>query len=119
MMGMFQVGKNMTNIENLEMKKDNVSNELIYRKRFIDVLGDPSKWKYSGVCNDLAAPVGKCICGHAIRFEYQIEFEGHKNVVGSECINHFATINPELYKDLVAADKAMQDKIKEMKKKAH
>ena len=110
--------KHMTKIERLEDDISDRGNSLAYRKKFIDALGDPSKWEYTGNCTDLGSCCGHCICGHPIRFEFEIEYQNKKKIVGSECINHFQFINPELYKKLVDADTKMKEKLKELKRLA-
>jgi len=105
-------------IATMESKTTTNSAKLWRMEAFIKALGDPSKWSYTGQVNDLTRPIGKCICGHAIRFEFVIENDGQIEKVGSECINNFMTINPTLYKSLKDADKALKEQIKEAKKLA-
>jgi hypothetical protein len=55
----------LAELEKEDMHKEN---EIAYRRRFIEVLGDPSKWSYTGQCSDAGrGSSAKCICGDGIR----------------------------------------------------
>jgi len=73
--------------------------------KFVQRLGDPSKYEYRGECIDLGRPSGKCTCDHPIRYVFLIynPETGESAPVGSECINHFQSYNPELFTKLQAA----------------
>lgn len=84
-------------------------------KQFIDTLGDVKNWEHNGVVVELPFPIGKCVCGHQIKFEYHIvnKITKQKETLGSECINHFKDYNLELYESLIKS----KDDFKERKKK--
>lgn len=85
---------------------------------FIERLGDPTKYEFTGMVNDLGMPIGTCVCGHQIRYEYIIA-KGSKHVaVGSECIHNFKHYNPKLYAKLLEAHEARLEKKKADEKKA-
>lgn len=85
---------------------------------FIMRLGDPAKYHFTGEVIDLRAPMGSCVCGHAIQYEYMISDGKQKVAVGSECINHFAEYNVGLYNQLVKAREDFIAKRKEEEKAA-
>lgn len=73
---------------------------------------DPSQWEYRGECDDAGAgSEAKCACGHPIRFLFPIyHADGRVKIVGSTCVNHFASINP-------ATGQLMLDKLDELNAK--
>jgi hypothetical protein len=88
-------------------------------RKFIQRLGDPSKWTFEGEIIDLGAPTGKCTCDHPIRYVFVIHGpEGRTAPVGSECINHFQAYNPELWQKMNAALDAYWERIRATEKAA-
>lgn len=89
-------------------------------RAFMDRLGDPRQWEATGEVRDLQKPEGTCICGHAIRYEYVIQHltAGHLAHVGSECINHFQELNPDLWAALERARLEFEEKVKAQEKAA-
>lgn len=86
-------------------------------RKFVQRLGDPSKFEYRGECIDLGGPVGKCTCDHPIRYVFLIHGpDGRVAPVGSECINHFASYNPNLYERLTHAKDALFEKLAQEEK---
>jgi len=108
----------MSKIASLEGKINSVEKKLWHEANFIQVLGDPSKWEYTGEVVDCLRGA-YCICGHAIRYRFLISYNGRIEGVGSECINHFQNINPEMFESLKLADEKLKKEIAEAKKKAH
>ena len=80
-------------------------------ERFINKLGDPSKYEFRGECIDLGSPEGYCTCGHPIRYMFLIYSPENKIApVGSECIKHFQYYSPDLFSRLqFACDKLMEN----------
>ena len=66
-----------------------------WAQRIINELGDPQMWDYHGKHQDLGAPVGECICGHVIRYEFYISHNetGEEKILGSTCIENYDLIN--------------------------
>lgn len=58
---------------------------------FDGLLGRPQDFEYRGQCIDLEKPIGKCTCGHPIRFQYIVHDKVTKEmrILGSECINNY------------------------------
>lgn len=83
---------------------------------FIAKLGDPTQFDHTGEVIDLVKPVGKCVCGHPIRYEYIIKnrYNGKIAKVGSECINNFQDYSPALYASLMKT----VERLKEEERKA-
>lgn len=81
---------------------------------FIETLGNPLEWDFTGDINDLGMPVGQCICGHNIRYEYVISNGSRFHTVGSTCIDHFKEANPSLYETLLQAKKDYEQKKKDL-----
>jgi hypothetical protein len=103
----------------LEAKQRQNDGAAVWMTPFIEKLGDPSEWRYTGICHD-AGHVGAahCICGEPIRYEFEITDGKRVEIVGSVCIDHFQEINPALYADLVAASDGLRKAIAEAEKKA-
>ncbi len=80
-----------------------MTNQARIVKDFIDTLGNVKDWSFSHVV-ELDFPVGACVCGHPIKFEYYIANSktGREVTVGSECIGHFKEYTPELYASLTS-----------------
>ena len=97
---------------NLEGKKAIV-------EAFINKLGNVENWTHNGIVNDHGPDSrAKCVCGHAIRYGYEIT-DGVKTVeIGSECINNFAFYNVALFNALSASLAAKKEKDKEDTKKS-
>lgn len=97
-----------------------IEKSYLFVKSFIDELGDPKDWDHFGRVNDLGLPVGSCVCGHQIRYEFFIENKKthQTKTVGSECINHFKEYNPELFEKLSVSYEKWTAKRKEDAKKA-
>jgi hypothetical protein len=93
--------------ERLEAKAD-------FIKMFIERLGDVENWEHNGIVNDLGKPTGSCVCGHPIRYQYEIINGTKIAFVGSECINHFKDYSPKMYDQLMAT----VSRVKEEEKKA-
>ena len=89
----------------LEKQIGNTSSFLGIVAKFVQRLGDPSKYEYRGECIDLGRPSGKCTCDHPIRYVFPVynPETGESAPCGSECINHFQSYNPELFAKLQAA----------------
>ena len=86
-------------------------------QKFVTRLGDPSKWTFEGEIIDLGTPSGKCTCDHPIRYVFVIHGpDGKTAPVGSECINHFQSYNPELWGKMNAARDAFWLRIREEEK---
>ena len=109
-----------TTIEKQERRADEMAMTTERWERFLNRLGDPTEWEYTGVVNDLGKPTGTCICGHPIQFEFQIENPrtGEMAHVGSVCVDHFAEISPALYAKLVSAREGLEARIAEEKRAA-
>jgi hypothetical protein len=84
-------------------------------KSFIDKLGDVKNWNHTGNVIDLKKPTGFCICGHAIRYMYELKNNEKLAYVGSECINHFQDYSPELFDSLNKTIEKMKDEEKRAK----
>jgi hypothetical protein len=92
-----------------------------YNARLLSALGDGRQWEYRGECNDLRKPVGKCSCGHQIRFEYIIHHRTDQDrtaVVGSDCVGYFAQVTPETFAALSEAVEATKARLAEAKRAA-
>ena len=110
-----------TKIERLEKSESKAMSKMYHVKAMIDALIDPSKWEYTGNCWDNGNCQGRCVCGQiGIRYEFEIESKqfNRKEIVGSSCINHFASINPTLYEGMQADYTKILDSLKEAEKKA-
>ncbi len=85
---------------------------------FVQKLGDVSMFNYTGnVIDHGRGSKQQCVCGHPIRYGYEIT-NGKKTVeIGSECINHFSEYNPSLYESLKKAIEDRKEKEKADKKK--
>ena len=82
-----------------------IRSRLDYTGKLLTALGNGLDWEYSGQVIDMGNE-GKCTCGHKIRNGYVINRKDNKKIIrilGSECINVFQTINPELHQTLLAA----------------
>ncbi len=108
----------MTVIDKMENKDIRQGSEIAWQRAFIEKLGDPSKWVYTGVCTDAAPAMSHCICGEQIRWCFEIAYNGRTEIVGSVCIDHFSEINPSLYADLMAANETLKDRLAEAKHKS-
>jgi hypothetical protein len=84
------------------MKSDRLEAKAEFIKIFIEKLGDVENWEHNGVVNDLGKPTGSCVCGHPIRYQYEIINQNKIAFVGSECINHFKDYSPKMYNQLIA-----------------
>ena len=89
-----------------------IESRFSYVDSFIKELGNPKDWRYTGIVNDLGNPVGNCICGHPIRYEFIITDGKKEKAIGSTCINYFSSIDTELYASLKDAYEAWLEKKK-------
>ena len=103
----------MTVIERAEKTVERTEGSVHHVEALIAALGNPSEWEYTGDVTDAGTyGVAKCACGHPIRFQFHIEHpDGRKAIVGSTCVNHFATINPTLHAALVEALEGVKAKL--------
>jgi len=83
-----------------------------------------SLYKWTGICNDLGEPSGKCEnpgCGHRIRYEYEMKHvhTGEIIVVGSECVRDLDwTVTAKDKRLKTAKEKAQKARIvKELREK--
>lgn len=108
-----------TTLEKLERKTMKTGNEWYRSKRFIEALGNPQAWVYSGDCYD-AGPESnqQCVCGHHIRYVFIIAHGERTAQVGSECINHFQEFNPSLHADLTEALTKLEANLAEGRRQA-
>ena len=109
-----------TKVDELTRNEADRKRNTAHYARLLEVLGDGREWEYTGICNDLEKPVGKCACGHPVRYEFVIERMSDKKtaVLGSECINYFKEVNPETFAAMQAAHAAILAKLAEAKKAA-
>lgn len=95
-------------------------NKLAIVEKFMARLGDARTWEYDGVILDGGkGSRAECVCGHAIRWIFVIQKIGNPSMtaqVGSECINHFASYNPDLYQRLLTAQADLSERLKAEKK---
>lgn len=85
--------------EELAAPKQDAFKEIV--RKFIIRLGDAREWQFDGEMVDLGTPSGKCTCDHPIRYVFVIRHpDGRTAPVGSECINHFQSYNPELWEKM-------------------
>jgi hypothetical protein len=94
-----------------------------YLERLVRALdGDPSQWEYRGDCYDNGHGGGFCSCGHPIRFEFIVHKGDKKKVLGSSCIETYASINPAILEqyqaDLARLLKAIADAKKAARERA-
>jgi hypothetical protein len=109
----------MATVEKIEATIRNHDLQAVWMEPFLRVLGDPSKWHYTGKCIDSGPHSGAhCICGESIRYLFFITDDTQEQIVGSVCIDHFMDINPSLYADLLAADKMLRQQLAEAERKA-
>lgn len=110
----------MVAITQLEHAADRQARTHQIAKKFIERLGDPSRWTYLGECIELDQPTGRCVCDHPIRYLFPIygPNAGETAMVGSECIENFAGYNPELYNQLTAAKEQLERRIADAVKAA-
>ncbi len=111
----------MTVIDTMERKVAANDGVAAWMEPFLRKLGDPSRWVYTGECDDSGSNSGAhCICGESIRYLYHITLpgSGRDEIVGSVCIDHFQTINPGLYADLVAAQEGLMKRLADAKRAA-
>ncbi len=96
------------------------ANKLAIIEKFMARLGDARQWEYDGVVLDGGkGSRAECVCGHPIRWIFVIQKIGNPSQtanVGSECINHFAEYNPDLYQRLLAGQVDLAERIKAEKK---
>lgn len=99
--------------DKLEKQVANATGFLGVVAKFVQRLGDPSKYEYRGECIDLGRPTGKCTCDHPIRYVFPIynPETGAMAPCGSECINHFQSYNPELFARLQKAVEKLERKL--------
>lgn len=107
-----------TMIEKMEKEEIKKEMELSYRKAFIEKLGNPAEWRYEGVCVDGGKSGEHCICGHPIRWCFVITNGTRTEIVGSECVNHFKSINVECYEALVKGVEDLKARLAAAKKAA-
>ena len=97
----------------------NLGSDIQYREPFIVALGNPAEYKYTGRWFDTGSyGSASCICGHPVRYLFEISNDKKNGMVGSTCIEHFHGINPELYADLLKAKEELEAFLAEAKRKA-
>lgn len=98
-------------IEREIAKLDNFS-EIV--RKFVQRLGDPSKYEFRGEVIDLGRVAGKCTCDEDIRYIFLIYGpNGEVAPCGSTCIKHFMSYNSDLYDRLTFAHEALMRKLSE------
>lgn len=108
-----------------EKKFEKKVDKLAHIAKFEAVLGDATQWEYRGECFDLKKPVGKCVCGHPIRYEFPIyhKVTGQVLTIGSVCIDSTVAFlmahgNIGAAEKLAAAYEEHKKRIAELKKQA-
>lgn len=92
-----------------------------HRQRLISGLdGEPQAWTWTGHIYDLEAATGVCVCGHPIRFEYEVKHDrtGERRMLGSHCIMHYEEYRPEDARKMRARAAELVAQAKEEKKRA-
>ena len=77
---------------------------------------NPAEWVYNGECKDLGATIGNCVCGHEIRYEFIVERNGEKRILGSVCIENYAFFSPAMADYMRQDLERMLEKIAEDKR---
>jgi len=92
----------MTTAEGIEKKIGQLENFQEIVGKFVQKLGDPSKYEFRDEVIDLLEyGNGKCTCGHPVRYMLLIWGpNGEVAPVGVECVKHFQSYNEELYRKL-------------------
>jgi len=106
-------------IENDEKQLDGLIGKEQFVRRFIERLGNPSDYEYTGLCYE--AENAECVCGHMIKYCFQIAHKVDKSktaIVGSVCIDHFAGYSQGLFESLLKAKEALKLRLSEDKKRA-
>jgi hypothetical protein len=100
----------MTTIERLEGKAYN-RNDAHYRALIEGLDNEPWNYKWTKNVIDLHRVAGLCVCGHPIRFKYELENKvtGKIVYVGSTCVINYQFLDP-------ATTKAIEKKAKEIQK---
>jgi hypothetical protein len=76
-----------------------------YARRLVAMLGNGADWGYRAICVDLQRCTGKCSCGHTgLRYLFTLHnvHDGQTAIVGSTCVNNYASISPALSQRLAA-----------------
>lgn len=110
-----------TKLEQVSKEHHKKERRVLFIERFIAVLGDSREWEFSGEVIESKRPDMSCVCGHAIQTAFVIVHkQGKKSPqkLGSECINHFAEYNPDLYNKLMAGLESHKAKLNEARKAA-
>lgn len=89
-------------------------------QKLLENLGNPSEYEYTGQVIDAGSSNAQCACTHPIRFCFIIKHQksGRQAQVGSTCINHIASISPELGIVLTEAKDKLERELAEAIKKS-
>lgn len=104
-------------IEKLQGDIAKKEGNLHHVQRLLSALGNPSEWSYTGRVIDAGPDGSECACTHPIRWCFIIKRNGNTAQVGSTCINHIASISPELGQVLIAAKEKLEAELAETVKK--
>jgi hypothetical protein len=109
----------VSGIDKMEARAGALAAQADFARRFVEKLGDARLWTHDGEVIDLEKPVGKCVCGEMIRFKFVIKGPGgRREGVGCVCIEHFQSMNTDLYARLQEALKGLEATLAAKKKAA-
>ena len=107
-------------LDNLARQSENLADRAAYLQPLVDRIQDGMLWEYRGEILEDASGKAACVCGHPIRYIFPIYRKDASDQcgLGSTCIGHFESINPEMYAALTAADTALKARIADAQKRA-
>lgn len=107
-------------VEKLQKDIEKKEGTIHHVKKLLENLGNPSDYEFTGQVFDAGNSGAQCACTHDIRYCFIIRHKDNRKEaqVGSTCINHIASVSPELGQILLNAKDKLESELADAIKKA-